>query len=62
MIRRLPKVYDGSHVELDGVTVLHGSQVRVAGEGVVGYGDGERIGPLPLTATVRPGALRLLLP
>jgi diacylglycerol kinase (ATP) len=29
---------------------------------VVGYGDGERIGPLPLTATVRPGALSLLLP
>ena len=29
---------------------------------VVGYGDGERIGPLPLRATVRPGALSLLLP
>lgn len=62
MIRRLPKVYDGSHVELEGVTVLHGSVVEVVGEGVVGYGDGERIGPLPLTATVRPGALSLLLP
>ena len=62
MIRRLPKVYDGSHVELDGVTVLHGTQVQVVGPGVVGYGDGERIGPLPLTATVRPGALSLLLP
>ncbi len=62
MIRRLPQVYDGSHVELPGVTVLHGAQVEVVGEGVVGYGDGERIGPLPLTATVRPGALSLLLP
>ena len=62
MIRRLPKVYDGSHVELDGVAVLHGTTVEVVGPGVVGYGDGERIGPLPLTATVRPGALSLLLP
>ena len=62
MIRRLPKVYDGSHLEMDGVTVLHGSVVEVAAEGVVGYGDGERIGPLPLTATVRPGALSVLLP
>jgi len=61
MIRRLPKVYDGSHVELDGVTVLHGSRVEVSAAGVVGYGDGERVGPLPLTATVRPGALSLLL-
>jgi diacylglycerol kinase family enzyme len=62
MIRRLPKVYDGSHVALDGVTVLHGSGVEVRAHGVVGYGDGERIGPLPLTATVRPGALEVLLP
>ena len=62
MIRRLPKVYDGSHVDLPGVTVLHGTQVEVVAPGVVGYGDGERIGPLPLTATVRPGALNLLLP
>lgn len=62
MIRRLPKVYDGSHVELDGVTVLHGREVQVRGPGVVGYGDGERIGPLPLTARVLPGALRVLLP
>ena len=62
MIRRLPKVYDGSHVDLPGVTVLHGTQVEVVAPGVVGYGDGERIGPLPLRATVRPGALSLLLP
>jgi YegS/Rv2252/BmrU family lipid kinase len=65
MIRRLPRVYDGSHVELDGVTVMHGARVEVSvpdGADVVGYGDGERIAPLPLTATVRPGALTVLLP
>ena len=29
---------------------------------VQAYGDGERIGPLPRTATVRPGAIQVLLP
>jgi diacylglycerol kinase (ATP) len=61
MIRRLPRVYDGSHVELPGVTVLRGRRVVVEAEGVTGYGDGERIGPLPLTAQVRPGALSVLV-
>lgn len=61
MIRRLPKVYDGSHVALPGVTVLRGAEVEVSAEGVVGYGDGERLGPLPLTARVMPGAISVLL-
>jgi YegS/Rv2252/BmrU family lipid kinase len=63
MVRRLPKVYDGTHVELEGVTVLRGQTVTVqAAAEVVAYGDGERIGPLPRTATVRPGAIQVLLP
>jgi diacylglycerol kinase family enzyme len=61
MIRRLPRVYDGTHVELPGVTVLRGTTVEVTAEGVVGYGDGERVGDLPLTARVLPGALPVLL-
>lgn len=61
MIRRLPKVYDGSHVDLPGVTVLRGTEVVVSAEGVVGYGDGERLAALPLTARVLPGALAVLL-
>ena len=61
MIRRLPRVYDGTHVELPGVTVLRGTTVEVAAEGVVGYGDGERVGDLPLTARVLPEALPVLL-
>jgi diacylglycerol kinase (ATP) len=61
MIRRLPRVYDGTHVDLPNVTVLRGRVVEVAAESVVGYGDGERIGDLPLTARVLPDALRVLL-
>ena len=62
MIRRLPKVYDGTHVDLPGVTVLRGQEVVVAADNVVAYGDGERVGELPLTARVLPGALSVLLP
>jgi YegS/Rv2252/BmrU family lipid kinase len=63
MVRRLPKVYDGSHVELDGVKVLRGRSVTVTADREVAvYGDGERLGLLPRTATVRPGAIRVLLP
>ena len=63
MVRRLPRVYDGSHVSMDGVTVLRGRSVVVeADRDVLAYGDGERLGPLPRPATVRPDGLRVLLP
>lgn len=63
MVRRLPRVYDGSHVELPEVVVLRGTEVHVevpTGDGPVAYGDGELLGPLPCTARVDPGALRIL--
>jgi diacylglycerol kinase family enzyme len=63
MVRRLPKVYDGQHLDLEGVVVLRGRSVTVtADREVVAYGDGERLGPLPRTATVLPGALKVLVP
>jgi diacylglycerol kinase (ATP) len=62
MVRRLNKVYDGSHVDLDGVVVHRGRSVTVAADReVVAYGDGERLGPLPRTASVLPGALKVLV-
>lgn len=63
MVRRLPKVYDGSHVHLEGVTLLRGRSVTVSADReVAAYGDGELLGPLPRTATVLPGALKVLVP
>jgi diacylglycerol kinase family enzyme len=63
MVRRLPKVYDGTHIEMAGVTCFRGESVTVEADcPVQAYGDGERIGPLPRTATVRPGAIQVLLP
>ena len=63
LVRSLPKVYDGRHVTLDEVTVLRGASVTVAAEGAVdAYADGDRLTPLPVTAQVRPEALRVIGP
>lgn len=72
LIRSLPKVYDGGHVDLDEVTVLTGQQVRLSGSyrggAAVPVGaDGEALGVLPadhaapLTVELVPGALRILV-
>lgn len=61
LIRWLPRLYDGSHVELDEVLVLTARQVTLSSQtAATAYGDGEPVGPLPLTATVRPAALNVL--
>ena len=62
LVRCLPRLYDGSHLDLDEVLVLRGRRVSLANDGPLSaYGDGERLGPLPVTATVRPAALRVLV-
>ncbi|NEA55750.1 diacylglycerol kinase [Streptomyces sp. SID13666] len=56
-----PRVYRGTHPSHPKVTVHRAARVRLAADGVTGYADGERIGPLPMTAVTVPGALRLLV-
>ena len=69
LMRSLPKVYDGAHVDLDEVTVLSGTRVEVSGTSRAAIpvgGDGEPIGPLPALGSepavveVVPGALRVI--
>jgi diacylglycerol kinase (ATP) len=61
LIRSLPKLYDGSHAELDGVLMFRGRSIKLSSaDPVIAYGDGELVAALPLTANVRPGALRVL--
>lgn len=60
LLKSMPKVYDGSHVDLDAVTVLRGSTVRIEAPGVTAYADGDRLAELPVDVTVRPGALTVL--
>ncbi len=60
LLRVFPRVYKGTHVTHPAVTTLRARSVGLAAEGQVAYADGERIGPLPVTSTCVPGALRLL--
>jgi diacylglycerol kinase (ATP) len=60
--RVFPRVFSGRHVDHPRVHLHRAARVRVVADGVVGYADGERIGPLPLDCQVVPGALRLLAP
>lgn len=59
-VRIFPSVFKGTHVRHPKVSILRAKNVRIAGEGVVVYGDGERIGPAPVDVQVVPGALRVL--
>ncbi|GAA1477277.1 diacylglycerol kinase family protein [Nocardioides aestuarii] len=69
LMRALPTVYDGRHVERAGVHVLRGRRVELRADGrrpVPVGGDGEPLGVLPglrerpAVAEVRPGALRVV--
>jgi YegS/Rv2252/BmrU family lipid kinase len=62
-LKVLPRVFKGTHVS-DRVVALHrGVTVRLdADRPFRVFADGDPIGSLPCTVTVRPGALRLILP
>ena len=71
LMRALPSVYDGSHVERNEIHVLTGRRVELSGRARVPIpvgGDGEPLGALPglgeppAVAEVRPGALTVLAP
>jgi diacylglycerol kinase (ATP) len=60
LARLKPRLRHGTHVTDPRVTTFRARQVRLHADGIIGYADGERIGPLPLEVTCVPGAVRLL--
>ncbi|MFJ3494711.1 diacylglycerol kinase [Streptomyces sp. NPDC086091] len=62
LLRVFPRVYRGTHVTHPKVTVHRAAKVVLAADGITGYADGERLGPLPLTVRCVPGAVRVLGP
>lgn len=59
----LPTVYDGSHADRPEVLTFRGRRITIAAKDrVPAFGDGEPLHDLPITAEVRPGALKVLLP
>lgn len=63
-LRIFPTVFRGGHVGHPRVSLRRARcvQVQALDVAVVGYADGERIGPLPLRCEVVPGALSVLAP
>ncbi|MFC5379680.1 diacylglycerol kinase family protein [Aquipuribacter nitratireducens] len=68
-VRLFPKVYDGTHVDVDAVEVRRARTVEVHVDAggrhprrIVAYGDGERLGELPRRFTAVPGAVAVLTP
>ncbi len=62
-LRALPKVFKGTHVEEPSISVRRASVVQLdADRPFRVFADGDPVGTLPATVTVRPGAVRVLLP
>jgi len=62
-LRNLPKVFKGTHVDQDEVTVVRAPRVELsASRPFAVYADGEHLTDLPATLRVLPRALRILAP
>jgi YegS/Rv2252/BmrU family lipid kinase len=62
-LRALPKVFKGTHVDEPSVSVRTARRVHLAADRPFRvFADGDPVATLPCTVTVRPGALRVLLP
>lgn len=58
-VRLFPSVFRGTHLSHPNVTVHQVRRAVIEADGVAAYADGERVGPLPVTVEVVPGALRV---
>lgn len=61
LMRVFPMLYRGTHVDLPEFERIRAHEVTWSSPGIVAYGDGERLGSLPRTARVLPGALTMVV-
>lgn len=62
-VKAFPKVFKGRHLEHPAVRMLRGREIEISADRPFQvYADGERVGSLPATFTVLPGALRIVVP
>ena len=62
LLRVFPQLYRGTHTSIPEFERHRVRRVTLSSPDVVAYGDGERLGPLPITTSVVPGALRVFAP
>ncbi len=60
LIRTYPQLFKGTHISHPLFERHRVRRVTIAAAGIVGYADGERFGPLPLTIECVPNALEVL--
>ena len=60
----MPRVFRGTHLEGNGAAQLaEGTKVEISADRPFAvYADGDEIGQLPVTVTVEPSSLRVLVP
>jgi YegS/Rv2252/BmrU family lipid kinase len=62
-LRALPRIFKGTHVAMPTVSVRRATMVELSADRPFRvFADGDPVASLPCTITIRPGALRLLLP
>jgi YegS/Rv2252/BmrU family lipid kinase len=62
-VRNLPKVFKGTHVELDVITVLRGAEVEISADRPFEiYADGEHLTDLPAKLSLLGRSLRVFAP
>lgn len=59
-LRMFPKVFNGSHLDLDEVVFERGRTVTIRGDAGTAYADGERTGPPTLVCEVVPKSVEML--
>lgn len=62
LVRLLPAIYTGEHVEHPQVTTYRAVRVRLSTTDIVGHADGEPFAPLPVTCECVPAAARAIVP
>jgi diacylglycerol kinase (ATP) len=62
LLRAFPSLLRGTHLALPEVSTWSTTEIEVSAPGMVVYADGERVGAGPVTVTIRPRALAVLVP
>jgi diacylglycerol kinase (ATP) len=61
LVRTYPRLFSGTHRDHPAYEHHRVRTVTVAAPGITAYADGERLGPLPLTVSAEPAALKVLV-
>lgn len=61
LVRLYPQLFEGTQVSHPAYRRHRVRNATLASLGVVAYADGERLGPLPVTVDVAPGAVKVLV-